>query len=140
MEKQAKFKDLNFKLAVIEQLMYCNELLVPKFDVHAYLKETGKKFNIEKYAFSPVPGVKKIFRDLEIPAELLAKVEVIDQNYHKIYHQIIPYWDGEGDEFNITSTADLKLVPNLKKIVLLWDREQKMAKEFEDKGIEASYL
>jgi len=33
-----------------------------------------------------------------------------------------------------------KLVPNLKKIILLYDREQKMAGEFAGKAIEARYL
>jgi hypothetical protein len=136
----AKFKDLNFKLAVIEQLMYRKKLIQPAFDVHAYLKETKKKFNPKMKAFTPVPGTRKIFRDLEIPQELLDQLDVIDQNYHTVYHHIIPYWDGEGDEFNITSTADLKLVPNLKKIVLLYDQGEKMAAEFRAKGIEASYL
>ncbi len=138
MAKPAKFKDLNFKLAVLEQLMY-REKLLPAFDVKEFIKERGTKVST-KYDYKPVPGVLKYFRDYEIPAGLLEKVEKLDQGYHTIYHQIIPYWDGEGDEFNITSTEDLQLVPNLKSIVLLYDREQKMAGEFTAKGIAARYL
>src|SRR5687768_15016945 len=100
MAKPAKFKDLIFKLAVLEQLMYRKKLL-PAFDVKAFIQERGTKVST-KYDYKPVPGVLKYFRDYEIPAELLEQVEELDQGYHKIYHNIIPYWDGEGDEFNIT--------------------------------------
>ena len=135
-----KFKDLNFKLAVIEQLMYRKELL-PKFDVKAFVgSEKWRKINQECHPCKAVPGVKKYFRDLEIPTELLAQVEILDQNYHTAYHQVTPYWDGEGDEFNITSVEDLKRVPNLKQVILLYDRERKMVNEFTSKGIEARYL
>jgi hypothetical protein len=137
----AKFIDLNFKLAVIEQLMYRQDLLLPKFDVKAFVgPEKWLKIDREKHPSKAVPGVKKYFRDLDIPAELLAQVEILDQNYHTAYHQVTPFWDGEGDEFNITSTEDLKLVPNLKQVILLYDREQKMVAEFQAKGIEARYL
>ena len=136
-----KFKDFNFKLAVIEQLMYSKSLLQPKFDVYAYMKEFyPRKVNIQMHGYKAIPGVKKIFRNLEIPEELLDQVEMLDQNYHKVYHHIIPFWSGEDDQFNITSTADLKLVPNLKQVILLYDQEQKMADAFKVKGIEASYL
>jgi hypothetical protein len=141
MTKPIKFKDFNFKLAVIEQLMYRKEVLQPKFDVRAYVQEHyPAKANFQKHGYKAIPGVKKMFKDLEIPAELLSQVEIIDQNYHTVYHQIIPFWDGEGDEFNITSTDDLHLVPNLKQIILLYDNEQKMVAEFAAKGIEAKYL
>src|SRR5688572_16247111 len=98
MTKLIKFKDFNFKLAVIEQLMYQKKLLQPAFDVHAYVEEHHpKKTNFQLHGYKAIPGVKKIFKDLEIPAELLNQVDIIDQNYHKVYHQIIPFWDGEGD-------------------------------------------
>lgn len=136
-----KFKDFNFKLAVIQQLMYSKKLLQPAFDVKTFVgPEKWRKIDEAKHPCKAVPGVKKFFRDLEIPQELLDQVEIIDQNYHNAYHQVTPYWDGEGDEFNITSTEDVKLLPNLKKVVLLYDREQKMVAEFQAKGIEARYL
>ncbi len=136
-----KFKDLNFKLAVIDQLMYRKKILLPVFDVKEFAgREKWLKIDREKHPSKALPGVKKYFRDLEIPAELLAQVDIIDQNYHTAYHQVTPFWDGEGDEFNITSTEDLKLVPNLKEAILLYDRDQKMVAEFRSKGIEARYL
>lgn len=136
-----KFKDLNFKLAVIEQLMYRKGLLQPVFDVKTFVgPDKWRKINEQCHPSKAVPGVKKFFKDLEIPQELLDQVEILDQNYHKAYHQVTPFWDGEGDEFNITSTEDVKLLPNLKQVILLYDREQTMAGEFRAKGIDARYL
>jgi len=136
-----KFKDFNFKLAVIQELMYSKNLLQPAFDVKTFVgPEKWQKIDHAKHPSKAVPGVKKFFKDLEIPQELLDQVEILDQNYHKCYHQVTPYWDGEGDEFNITSTEDVKWLPNLKKVILLYDREQKMVGEFQAKGIEARYL
>jgi hypothetical protein len=141
MTKKTDFKDFNFKLAVIEVLMYRDKLLSPAFDVAEFIQQTkGRKLNLQKEGYKVIPGVKKYFKDLVIPPDLLGRVESIHQGYHTAYHQIIPFWDGEGDEFNITSTEDLNLVPNLKEIVLLYDHEQKMVREFEAKGIKAQYL
>ncbi len=137
----AKFKDLNFKLAVIEQLMYRKKLLLPIFDLKAFVgTEKWSKIDRAKHPSKAVAGTKKYLKDLEIPEELLAQVEILDQNYHTVYHQITPFWDGQGDEFNITSTEDIKLLPNLKQVILLYDREQNLAGEFIAKGIDARYL
>ncbi len=136
-----KFKDFNFKLAVIEELMYRQKLLQPEFDVKTFVgPEKWQKIDHQKHPSKAVPGVKKFFKDLEIPQELLEQVTILDQNYHKAYHQVTPYWDGEGNEFNITSAEDVKWLPNLKEVVLLYDYGQKMVKEFQAKGIDAKYL
>lgn len=136
-----KFKDFNFKLAVIEELMYRMKVLQPEFDVKTFVgPEKWQKIDHQKHPSRAIADVKKFFKELDIPQELLDQVTVLDQNYHKVYHQVIPYWDGEGNEFNITSTEDVKLLPNLKEVVLLYDYEQKMVKEFQDKGINAKYL
>ena len=38
-----KFKNLNFKLAIIQELMYVQEILKPKFDVYDFCKEYIRK-------------------------------------------------------------------------------------------------
>jgi hypothetical protein len=69
MNKSPQFQDFNFKLAVIQVLMYDKAVLQPKFNLY-----------------------------------------------------------------------DLKLLPNLKKITLFYDDEEKMVDEFAACGIEAEYL
>ncbi|WP_300663372.1 hypothetical protein [Fluviicola sp.] len=136
-----KFKDFNFKLAVIDQLMYQQKLLKPEFDVKTFVSaEKWQKIDHQKHPSRAIADVKKFFKDLEIPQELLDQVTILDQNDHKAYHQVTPYWDGEGNEFNITSTEDVKLLPNLKEVILFYEYDQKMVKEFQVKGIAAKYL
>jgi hypothetical protein len=57
-----------------------------------------------------------------------------------IYHQLYPFWDGEDDQFTITSTADLALLPNLRRITLFYDEQEELAAQFIAKGIDADYL
>jgi hypothetical protein len=142
MATTSDFKDLNFKLAVIQVLMYEKELLHPKFDLNSFVEGYSERnINTEKEGYEIIPEVKKYFEELEIPAELLSEVDYIYQDGgNEIYLQIIPFWSGEDDVFNITSSDDLVFLPNLKKITLFFDDAQKMVAEFKAKGIEAQYL
>lgn len=138
----SEFSDFNFKLSVIQQLMYESELLHPKFDIHEFVENyDGRKINIDDYEYELIPEAKEYFEKLSIPNELLAKVEEIYQDGgDEIYMNVTGLWDGEDDLFNITSTKDLIHVPNLKRITLFYDDDEKMVEEFSKKGIDAEYL
>jgi hypothetical protein len=142
MTTQPKFKDFNFKLAVIQVLMYEKELLKPKFDLYDFVANHKQRaIDMDKEGYKIIPEAKKYFEDLEMPSELLAQVETIYQDGgNEIYHQLIPFWDGEDDVFNITSTDDLELLPNLKNVIIFFDNTEKMVGEFKSKGIDAEYL
>jgi len=137
-----QFKDFNFKLAVIEVLMYEEEVLGPRFSVHDFAASyTGRRIDIEEEGYAIIPEVRQYFEELEIPEELLRQVEEISQDGGDfIYHQLYPFWDGEDDCFAITSTADLALLPNLRKITLFYDEQEALAAQFMAKGIDADYL
>lgn len=49
---------------------------------------------------------------------------------------IIPYWDGEDDFFNIENYEDIKHFPNLKKMTL-FSNDQNVYEELRAKGIDA---
>ncbi len=136
------FKDINFKLAVIQELMYNQEVLEPAFSIDEFVESYEKReIDIEKEGYDPIPEALDYFRNLEIPDSLLSLVKEISQDGgDEIYLEICPFWDGEDDGFNITSTEDVKLVPNLKKITLFYDDAEKMVSEFEKLGIKAEYL
>lgn len=142
MPNQSKFKDFNFKLAVIQVLMYEKELLKPMFDFYEFVGNyKERKIDIEEEGYDIIPEIKSYFEALEIPSELLEQVDEIDQDGgNEIYLQVVRFWDGEDDLFNITSTDDVELLPNLKKITLFYDDEEKMVDEFASKGIEAAYV
>ena len=73
----------------------------------------------EDYYFEVIPEVKKWFMDLPIPASLAALVtELYFDGGNEIYAQLIPFWDGEDDVFDIESLTeeDILQFPNLKVI------------------------
>ena len=119
-EKCLQFKSFNFKLAVVQELMYVQEVLKPKFDVYDFCENyTKRDIDPEDYYFEVIPEVKKWFIDLPIPASLAALVtELYFDGGNEIYAQLIPFWDGEDDVFDIESLTeeDICQVPNLKTI------------------------
>jgi len=110
------FKNFNFKIAVMNELMYGKALLEPKFDVFEYCEERG----IDPYAdFGALPQAKKWFKDYPVPANLAEQVsELYLDGGNEIYLQIAPDWDGEDDLFDIKNIDAAELAPfiNLKKI------------------------
>ena len=119
-EKCVQFKSFNFKLAVAQELMYVQEVLKPKFDVYDFCENyTERDIDPEEYYFKVIPEVKKWFMDLSIPASLAALVtELYFDGGNEVYAQLIPFWDGEDDVFDIESLTeeDIRQLPNLKTI------------------------
>lgn len=119
-----QFKDLNFKLLVIQELMYIQEKLLPRFDVNEFIGQyTGRDIMIKKDGYDVIPEVLNYFEMLVIPPQLLAQVEELSfDGSNEIYHQVFPYWDGECDTFGVASVADIGLLPSLKRISCMSDR------------------
>ncbi len=136
-----KFKNLNFKLAIIQELMYVQEILKPKFDVYEFCKEyTRKEIIPDDYFDEMIPEVKKWFKDLPIPASMADKItELYFDGGNEIYAQLIPQWDGEDNIYDIKSLNEEELTqfPNLKKIdgtaIFISEKTKKILK---NKGIE----
>ena len=139
-EKCVQFKNFNFKLAVVQELMYVQEELKPKFDVYDFCENyTKRDIDPEGYYFEIIPEVKKWFQDLPIPASLASLVtELYFDGGNEIYAQLIPFWDGESDDFDIESLTeeDIRQFPNLKTIdgtaILMSEKVKNFCKE---KGI-----
>ena len=140
-ETDVIFKNLNFKLAVVQELMYVQEALKPKFDIYEFCQDyTKREINPDDYYTEMIPEVKKWFKDLPIPKELADKVtELYFDGGNEIYAQLIPQWDGEDDIFYIKSLTEAELAqfPNLKKIdgtaIFITD---KIGKFLKNRGIE----
>ncbi|MGW7456005.1 DUF6892 domain-containing protein [Streptomyces sp. NPDC054787] len=114
------FRDFNFKLLVVEKLMYWDETLAPAFsleqhmrargieDLDAYVKENELEYTI-------LDEARAYFEELEIPPELLATVEELTfDGGHQVFMECAPVWDGEDDLFDVGCLDDLELLPNLK--------------------------
>ncbi|WP_093141168.1 hypothetical protein [Pseudoxanthomonas sp. GM95] len=78
MTEFAHFKDPNFKLAVIQVLMYEQGLLQPRFDVHAFVAAyTARTIDIEQEGDDPLPEVRQFFADLPVPVALLQHIDTL---------------------------------------------------------------
>jgi len=110
--------DFNFKLMVINQLMYIDKVLLPKFDVWGFAKTYDKrKINIEEEGYAPISEVISYFKGLEISMDLLIDIkELQPDGGDEIYRQIIPFWHGEDDQFDVKSIEDVKYLPNMRAI------------------------
>ncbi|MEU9359207.1 hypothetical protein AB0D35_14040 [Streptomyces sp. NPDC048301] len=140
----AQFKDFNFKLLVIEKLMYEDETLTPAFSIDERMRDRGIADTVSyvydnDLAFSVLEESRAYFEQLEISDELLAGVEeLLLDGGHQVYYECSPVWDGEDDLFDVRSLDDLALLPNLRLIdnadmLRLPDAEDQLAA----RGIEA---
>ncbi|CAM2917367.1 hypothetical protein PAT01_11220 [Pseudoalteromonas atlantica] len=142
------FRDFNFKLLVIEELMYRQEILLPKFDLDLFAKEYIKReIDREEDGYECIAEVKKYFKNVEIPMTLLEKVTQLYQdsglNGGAVFlEHMHPFWDpGMGDEVpKVTNKAidDLALLPNLTKIIGLENSEpsKKLLNALAERNIE----
>ena len=147
MSNQLNFKELNFKLAVINELMYVQEVLQPKLDVYEFIEKQRNLTSSEAYdiieeeGYEIIPEVLEYFKNLELTSEMVENIEELNMDGgDEIYGQIIPFWDGEDEEFSVNSAVDSTLLPNLKRISLLYSENDSLLEEFQEKGIEADWL
>lgn len=135
------FKNFNFKLAVIEELMYTKKILKPEFDVYDFANDYVKReIDVDSEGYEIIPEVKKYFQNMEISKELAIEIETLDlDGGNTIYGQLCPFWDGEDDLFTIKSIdeEELKQFINLKKITsILLDKNNKIKKLLKKYNIE----
>jgi hypothetical protein len=135
------FKNFNFKLAVIEELMYTKKLLKPEFDVYDFAEDYVKReIDVDSEGYEIIPEVRKYFQNMEIGKDLAVEIETLDlDGGNTIYGQLCPFWDGEDDLFTIKSIGDeeLKQFINLKKITsTLLDENKKIIKLLKKYNIE----
>ena len=136
------FQDINFKLCVIQELMYNENLIEPEFDIYDFVETyQGRDIDIDAEGYDIIPEALIYFKNLEIPEELLATItEIYQDGGDDIYMNICPFWDGEDERFNIRSAEDVALLPNLEKMTVFYDEDEKLLEALEDKGIEAEYI
>lgn len=109
------FTDLNLKLAVLDELMYQQEVIEPMFVLSEFVRwHQDRSIDVEAEAGRPIAEALAYFERLEIDEAMANRVRrlVIDAG-NEIYQQIAPQWDGEDDAFDIGSWDDLALLPHL---------------------------
>ena len=140
-EELITFTDFGFKLAVIEELMYTQELLTPKFDVYEFAKwYTKRDIDIDEEGYEPIAEVTQYFKNLPIPKRLASKLtEIYQDGGNDVYMNLAPFSGGAVDYWDIESVEDAKHFPNLKEVTLCY-ASGSIVEEFEKLGIEADWL
>lgn len=118
-DKPVIFQDTNFKLTVINALM---EAGVLDFGFYPdFLKQIeGPDYDYENDGYQLSPKAYRYFADYPLTAEQLAKVEYLSfDGGLAIYPFMFPFWDGESDDFDIRSIADMRHLPNLKTFEMI---------------------
>ncbi|MEU4443316.1 hypothetical protein AB0K14_13745 [Actinosynnema sp. NPDC050801] len=138
MSQSIPFADTNFKLAVVQELMY-DQGLLPRFDLREYAAEQG--FTYDGGSVEAVPEALAYFEALQVPVELAEKVTAIGMDGgNEIYLQIAPNWDGEDGLFDVDEFADLRHFPHLKSMTLFYTGNEGALEALRARGIEADWL
>ena len=137
-----QFENLNFKLAVIQVLMYDLNLLKPCFDIYDFADE-HKELEINTDSYTVIEPALNFFIKLSIPREFAQYVEKIDMDGgNEVYMNISPQWDGEDECFdlnNITS-SEIRQFPNLKEATIMSSNFDKVKEIFEAENIDVELL
>lgn len=136
------FDHLNFKLAIIQVLMYEEELLKPAFDIFDFAEEFSD-LDIDTESMEIIQPALEYFEKLQIPREYTKHIQEIDMDGgNEIYMNIIPQWDGEDETFDLNevSVEELKQFPNLKEATIMTSNFDKVKAVFEEAGIAVDLL
>ena len=131
------FDNFNFKLAVIQELMYELEVLKPYFDIYDYKQFKKAKWNLE--TGKNIRGAVNFFKELMIPISMAERVEKIYMDGgNEIYGNIAPFWDGEDGRFDLDSLSEteVKQFTNLKKMTIMTSNLGRIKELCEPMGIE----
>lgn len=141
------FRDFNFKLLVVEELMYVQETLTPAFSIDEHLRENGVAESAYDHTvaigreYTMLDEARAYFEALEIEERLLATVEELNlDGGNQVYMECAPVWDGEDDLFDVHSLEDLRLLPNLKRVLgaeMVWRTDQDKLDALTARGIAA---
>lgn len=137
-----EFDNFNFKLAIIQILMYDLKLLTPYFDIYEFAKKNSNE-QIDTDSPTAIPQAIKFFKDIHIPRSLADKVEKIYMDGgDDIYMNIAPQWDGEDAFFDLTDITEkeLRQFPNLKSAIIMTEQFDEVSKVFTDLGIKVKLL
>ena len=141
-EGYLQFDNFNFKLAIIQELMYDINVLQPEFDIYEFAKEY-KGEEIDTESETVIEPALEYFKNLLIPKSLAKEVgSFYMDGGNEVYMNIIPLWDGEDGFFDLNnvSLAELRQFPNLTEATILTDDFDKIKKIFDAAGIKVELL
>ena len=136
------FDNINFKLAIIQVLMYDLEVLKPIFNIFDFAEEASE-LNIDTESMEIIQPALDYMIDLPIPKKYAEQVqEIYMDGGNEIYLNLIPQWDGEDDCFylNEVSLKELQQFPNLKQATIISSNFEHVKKNFDKQGVQVKVL
>lgn len=138
------FDNFNFKLLVIEKLMYEKKLLRPEFDIYEFAQEYSRReIDIDEEGYEPIKEARRWFERFEIPQKYAPEItELFVGGGNRVYQQIYPFWDGEDELFDLeaVSQAEISQFDNLKKISSYVPFNEDVTRILNDRGIEIDII
>lgn len=117
------FDNFNFKLAILQILMYDLNVLDTQFNIYEFVDTYNHRpIYLQEEGYDIIPEVYEYFKDLKIETDYAQYIqEIVMDPMHEIYTHIFPYWDGSDDLFDIRelSFQELSQFTNLKKLDLM---------------------
>ena len=141
-EKYLHFDNLNFKLAIIQVLMYDLEVLKPAFDIFDFSEEFSE-LDIDTESTELVEPALEYFKNLQISQKYASLVKEIDMDGgNEIFMNLIPQWDGEDSTFDLNevSLAELKQFPNLKQATIMSSKFEQVKEIFSKAGVDVELV
>lgn len=141
-EEVLHFDNINFKLAIIQVLMYDLEVLKPVFNIFDFAEEASE-LNIDTECMEIIQPALEYMMDLPIPKKYAEQVQEIDMDGgNEIYMNLIPQWDGEDDSFDLNevSLKELQQFPNLKQATIISSNFEHVKKTFDKQGVQVKVL
>ena len=141
-EKYLHFDNLNFKLAIIQVLMYDLDILKPAFDIFDFSEEFSE-LDIDTESTELVEPALEYFKNLQISQKYASLVKEIDiDGGNEIFMNLIPQWDGEDSTFDLNevSLVELKQFPNLKQATIMSSNFEQVKETFAKAGVDVELV
>jgi len=136
------FDNINFKLAIIQVLMYDLEVLKPVFNIFDFAEESSE-LNIDTESMEIIQPALEYMMNLPIPKKYAEQVqEIYMDGGNEIYLNLIPQWDGEDDGFDLNevSLKELQQFPNLKQATIMTSNFEHVKETFDKQGVQVKVL
>ncbi|MFV0681159.1 DUF6892 domain-containing protein [Ottowia sp.] len=118
-EAGTPFKDANFKLAVLSELMEKAHIDIGEpQDLAEHV--LGRPVDLEEEGYASIPQAQAYLARYPLSPQLLAQVRSLElDGGTEIYSYIHRFWGGETEEFDITSFEGIEALPNLKQVRII---------------------
>ena len=136
------FDNINFKLAIIQVLMYDLRVLKPYFDIYDFAEEFSEE-EIDTESIEIIQPALEYMINLPIPKKYAEQVQEIDMDGgNEIYMNLIPQWDGEDETFDLNEVGveELRQFPNLEEATIMSSNFKQVKAVFDEAGIDVELL